>query len=319
MKCRMLLAGLFGMLTATAAGAQDFPTRPITIIVPFAAGGGADVQTRIIADGMSKELGQPVIVENRPGATGNVGLEYVSTAAPDGYTLLSLSNITVVSRNLQDQPFDLPKMMTPVANFLITPTNIIVNPNKVPVTDLSELVEHVKANPGLTFSSAGRGDGGHLTMTLFKQTQQLDMIHVAYRGTAPALAALIGGEIDMMVIDGASLQPQLDAPEVRVIGGNSSRRNGVTPDIPTGAEQGFPELSFDPVLGLTAPPGTPRPIIDRLAQALKVAAEGEAFTSLIGQVGNSVHFLDTDAFGAQLADDFARWGQVIRDNNITAE
>jgi tripartite-type tricarboxylate transporter receptor subunit TctC len=319
MNYKAVLVGAFAAFAAAAASAQDFPNKPITIVVPFAAGGGADVQTRIIAAGMSKDLGQPVIIENRPGATGNVGLDSVAAAPPDGYRILSLSNITVISRNLQNLPFDLPKMMTPIGNFLLTPTNLVVNSAKVPATNLKELVAWVQSRKGTTFSSAGNGDGGHLTMSLFKSTRNLDMTHVGYRGAAPALAALVTGEIDMMVIDGASFAPQADAKEVRVIAGASSKRNGVQPKIPTATEQGFPEVSFDPVLGLSAPPGTPMPVIERLAKAMRIAANAEEFTSLVGKVGNTVHFLDSAQFGAMLADDYVKWGKVIRDNNIKAE
>jgi len=314
-KCVLAIVG--AMLVSTAF-AQDFPTRALTIIVPFAAGGGADVQTRVIAAEMSKDLGQPIIVENRPGATGNVGLESVAGQKPDGYTLLALANNTVMARNLLGQPFDLPKMLTPIGTYLVSPLLLIVNAKKIPAKNLSELVEYARAHPGTSYSSAGHGDGGHLSLATFAKKRGLEMSFVGYRGNAPALTALIGGELDILDIDGGSFLPQMSSPDVRVIAGSSTKRNNVQPNVPTATEQGFPEIAFDPVLGLSAPPNTPKPIVDRLAKALKVATESEAFKAIEAKVGNSVYFVDGEQFGKQLSDDYIKSAKAIKEADISA-
>jgi tripartite-type tricarboxylate transporter receptor subunit TctC len=305
-------ACLFGL----AARAQDFPHRAITIVVPFAAGGGADVQTRLIGQEMSKELGQPIIIENRPGATGNVGLDAVSRAAPDGYTLLSLSNTTVIARASQNQPFDLPTLMTPVGNFLLTPGVLVVNAKQVPARNMRDLVTFLRGRQETMFSSSGNGSGGHLGMAYFAQNNKLNLTHVAYRGAAPALTALLSGEIQMMWVDSATLQPQVGSPELAAISTASSVRSGLLPNLQTAAEQGFPDASYDPVLGISAPPNTPKAVVERLSKALKAASQSPVFTSFIEKVGNKVYFLDGPEFGSFLTGEYVKWGKLMKDANI---
>ena len=269
---RFLLAAAFGFALAASAQAQEYPTRPIRIIVPYPAGGSADLLPRIFAEKLNAKWGQPVLVENRPGAGGNVGAEFAYKAEPDGYTLFATApGPLVVNQNLfRKLAFD-PAQFVPVSVMAAIPNVFLVNPN-VPAKNVDELIAYAKANPGkLNYGSQGNGTTSHLTAELFKSTVGgLNITHVPYKGSAPAMAALLGGEIDLMFDNlGVTLQ-HVRSGKLRALAVGSEKRVASLPDVPTMSEilSGFTSVAW---FGIVAPPKTPATIAEKLSAAVAEA------------------------------------------------
>jgi len=269
---RFLLAAAFGFALAASAQAQEYPTRPIRIIVPYPAGGSADLLPRIFAEKLNAKWGQPVLVENRPGAGGNVGAEFAYKAEPDGYTLFATApGPLVVNQNLfRKLAFD-PAQFVPVSVMAAIPNVFLVNPN-VPAKNVDELIAYAKANPGkLNYGSQGNGTTSHLTAELFKSTAGgLNITHVPYKGSAPAMAALLGGEIDLMFDNlGVTLQ-HVRSGKLRALAVGSEKRVASLPDVRTMSEilSGFSSVAW---FGIVAPPKTPATIAEKLSAAVAEA------------------------------------------------
>ena len=267
---RVLLATAFAL--AVSAQAQEYPTRPIRIIVPYPAGGSADLLPRIFAEKLNAKWGQPVLVENRPGAGGNVGAEVAYKAEPDGYTLFATApGPLVVNQNLYRKlAFD-PAQFVPVSVMAVIPNVFLVNPN-VPAKNVEELIAYAKANTGkLNYGSQGNGTTSHLTAELFKSTAGgLNITHVPYKGSAPAMAALLGGEIDLMFDNlGVTLQ-HVKSGKLKVLAVGSEKRVASLPDVPTMSEilSGFTSVAW---FGIVAPPKTPASIAEKLSAAVAEA------------------------------------------------
>ncbi len=302
------------------ANAQDYPTKPIKLIVPASPGGGNDAIARLVAQSLSTSLGQPVVVENRGGAGGNVGTEAVAKAAPDGYTLLlAFSGPLAMSPGLSKVPYD------PVNGFahiglLAKGYQILVVHPSVPARTVQELVALAKAKPGtINYASAGNGSPLHLAAELFRSAAGIDIVHVPYKGSSPAATAVLAGDAQMIFGGLVSSLPHVKTGRLRALAVTSPQREGQAPDVPTLAESGFPNV--DPVswYGISAPAGTPVAIIDRLSGELRrLVASKDYRELLIGQAQQAVSSTPAE-FRAFIAADLEKWTRVIRASGIKAD
>jgi tripartite-type tricarboxylate transporter receptor subunit TctC len=302
------------------AHAQGFPNKPLHIVVPFPPGGGTDVVARTVAPKMQEILGQTVLVENRAGAGGNIGTDFVAKSPADGYTLLVASAATAINNTLaKNLGWDLTRDFAPVVLLVLNQSLLAVHPS-VPATNVRELIALAKARPGqLTFASYGNGSSEHLIGELFKMMAGVDLLHVPYKGAAPAVNDLLGGQVNMLFADVAAILPHVKAGKVRPLGIGSAKRFGGLPDVPTIAEAGVPGFEGGGFLGLVAPAGTPRDAINALnAAALKSLAAPEVNERLNAlaspPVGESPEY-----FARFLRGEVDKWAQVIRAGNIKAE
>ncbi|TAK82534.1 MAG: tripartite tricarboxylate transporter substrate binding protein [Betaproteobacteria bacterium] len=311
--------GLFiaALLACAAALAQGFPARPIRIVVPFPPGGGTDVVARAVAPSMSQTLGQPVIVENRSGAGGNIGTEAVAKSAPDGYTLLVASAATAINNTLaKNISWELSRDFAPVALLVINQSLLVAHPS-VPASNVKELIALAKSKPGqVTYGSYGNGSSAHLIGELFKMMAGVDLLHVPYKGAAPAVNDLLGGQVNLVFADVAAVLPHVKAGRLKPLGIGSSRRFEGLPDVPTISEAGVPGFEAGGFLGLVAPAGTPAAAIGALnAAAVKSLAVPEVHARLVGLA--TVPMGGTpEQFGQHLRAEVEKWAKVIRAGNI---
>lgn len=312
----LLALAAVSALPAAHAQTNSYPNKPVKLIAGFAAGGPSDVIARALAESLSRELGQPVVVENRTGAAGVVGMDAVTNSAPDGYTIGLLANTTTTALHFSNKTLDIPQRLTPVGRFVSTRIALVVNPDKVPARNLPDLVDYIRKNPGLPLTSAGYGGLGHLGLELFAQEQNLKIVHVPYRGSAPALADVIAGQVAGMVVDISSALGHIQAGKVLPIAVVSGERVPSLPDIPTALELGYKSLQIDSSMGIVLPPGTPEAIVNRMGIALKRAVDGKAYADAAAKAGNARFFEDAATYRAWMEKDFARWGEVIRTANI---
>jgi tripartite-type tricarboxylate transporter receptor subunit TctC len=299
--------------SANGAAAQTYPDRPVTMVVTFAAGGSSDVLARAVAAAMSQGLGKQIVVENRPGAGGNIGAEAVAKATPDGYTLLFGTNGTLgigpaLHKNLR---YDPQKDLAPVGMLHQLPLVLIVNP-QVPATNLRELIDYAKKNPGkLTFASAGVGSASHLTAEMFKIAAGIDLLHVPYKGGGAATADLISGQVSMMLETIPNALPLARGGQMRALGVTTKERSANAPDIPTFAESGLPGFDVGAWTGLFVPADTPKAIVDRLnAETVRIATD-PAYVAQIRKMGTDVASSSADAFRSFVAKDVQNWTQAI--------
>ncbi len=312
------------MFASEPAHAQvsDYPNRPIRMIVPFPAGGPTDGMARIISDRLGTVLGQTVVVENRGGgAGGSIGAKAVATADPDGYTILitpggSLTSGPAVHKNIGYDPV---KVFTPVAELIQTPLIVAVHPD-FRVKSLAEVVSYAKANPGkVSWGSQGFGTAPHLLAELFKLEAGVNIVHVPYRGTAPMLAAIVAGEVQIVADPSTTCLPHVQSGRLRAIAIAGTERHPQLPDVPTTVEAGFPKLDAPFWLGVVAPAGTPRPIIDKLNAAFRDALAQPEARERLATLGADVKIGTPEQFGTMLAKELAQWTAVVKAANITAE
>ncbi|MDQ5847653.1 MAG: tripartite tricarboxylate transporter substrate binding protein [Pseudomonadota bacterium] len=309
------------LILPAAAQAQAYPNKPIRWIVPYTGGGITDVVTRVVTQKIQASLGQSVVVDNRPGANSILGADIVAKAPPDGYTMLTViaahaANATLYAGKL---PFDPVKSFAPISLAAIAPLILTVN-NNFPAKDVKELIAYARANPGkVNFGSSGIGAAAHLTTELLKQTAAIDMVHVPYKGTAPALIALMANDIQMLVDVPSTLMPHVRGGKIKALAMFSASRIPGAPEVPTVAEAGGPPLESSTWVLFLAPAGTPREIVNRLAaetrKAINESDIKERFTQIgIEPVGNSpeeaAKFLDTE---------IAKWAKVINTAGVKAE
>ncbi|MGH8803824.1 MAG: Bug family tripartite tricarboxylate transporter substrate binding protein [Polaromonas sp.] len=318
---RSLLALALPLLTG-AAFAQAYPNKAIKLIVPFPAGGPTDTASRIVGQKLAERLKQPVVIENRAGASGSIAAAAVAKSAPDGYTLMMLATPTLLAPHLYKKAgYDILKDFAPVATIYDLPIVMVVNPTLMPsVTDLQKLITHAKAQPGkLNYTSSGAGSFGHLSMESLKALGQFDMQHVAYRGGVPAITDLLGGQVPMMYADLVAALSHIQSGKLRAIAVGSPRRVSVIPNVKTVAEQGF--SGFDAVSwgGLLAPAGTPRDIVSRLAEELKQILSEKDVQEKLEHAGTFAAYQSPDQMAARMRQDYDKWGRVIRDKGISAE
>ena len=307
-------------LVAGAAFAQAWPAKPITIVVPFPPGGPTDTATRIVGQKMAADLKQPVLVDNKSGASGTIGAAAAARAAPDGYTLLMLATPTLLASHLYGATsYDIFKNFAPVGTVYDLPIVMVVNPAKLPeVTGLQQLIAKARAEGGkLDYTSAGAGSFGHLTTEQLKTIGKFEMQHVSYRGSSPAVADLIGGQVPVMFSDLVGVLPHIRANTLRAIAVGSGQRVSLLPEVKTVAEQGFAGFDATSWGGMLTPAGTPKEVITRLNEALKKALADKEVQQKLEGAGTFAAWQSPEQMGARMKQDFERWGQVIRDNKIT--
>lgn len=308
-----------GLITTTAARADDYPSHPITIVVPFAPGGNVDISARVLAPILSKELGRSVVVENRSGAGGALGAPYVARAPADGYTLMlgsSGTNSTVPATNDQI-PYDPIKSFTILGGVTTTPSLLVVS-NKVPAKTFDELVKYSMTKPGgLSFGSPGVGSFNHLTLELVKEKSKLHVTHIPYKGAGQAMSDVISGQLDGMFDQSSSSMPMAKQGQIRIIAQLSDRRSALLPDVPTLAEQGVPGVTAKVYTALFAPANLPKPVEKRLVAALEKARQDPAVQERFRALGSEVVTMDQRAFEQYAKADLQLWKEVAKTNHIT--
>jgi tripartite-type tricarboxylate transporter receptor subunit TctC len=315
------LLALAALAVASAAWAQGYPNKPIRVLVPFVPGGNVDITARTIAPALGEVLGQPVIVENRPGAAGMLGAQAMLAAGPDGYTLMMGSNSSLaVAPNLYSNwPYDPLKGIAPITNLQITPFVLVVKP-ALPAKTLEEFLKLARENPGrLTMASGGNGSSNQLVGELFQMMTGVKFSHVPYKGTGAALVDLAGGQVDMLFDQASSTVGNVRGGKIRAIAVASSARQAALPDTPTFAEAGVRDFEIDNFTGLVGPAGMPADAVAKIqAAAVKALATPmvrERFASLgVQPVGST-----PDQFAATIREDLARWSKVIKAAGIKAE
>jgi tripartite-type tricarboxylate transporter receptor subunit TctC len=309
-----------GLAVAGAAGAQAYPTKPIRFIAPFAAGGALDTLTRTIAGRMQESWGQPVVVENRTGAGGNIGADLVAKAAPDGYTLV-MGTIATHAINVslyERMPYDAVKDFAPVTIAASINNSLSVHPS-VPAKNVAELIAYAKANPGrLTFGSAGSGTSQHLAGELFRTMAGVDMVHIPYKGGAPAMVDLLAGQISMTFGDIPTALPHIRAGKLRSLAVTGAKRSPLLPDVPTIAEQGLAGFDVTAWFGVFTTAGTPRPVVNQLnAEIVRILNLPDVREKLMG-IGMAPVTNSPDAFAAYVQSEIAKWARVVKASGAKA-
>lgn len=320
MKTVMRLAVLLGLALCLPTPADAYPDKPITVVVPFPAGGASDTTARLMAEKMSQLLGQPAVVENKAGATGAIGATLVKQTAPDGYTILVASIGTYATnpflqKGLQYDPqkdFDL------ITVAVRTPNVLVANPN-FPVNSLAELIDHMKKNPGkVSFASSGSGSSDHLTAALLMQKTGTQGMHVPYKGGAPAIADLIGGHANVSFQNLGAIIGQVKAGKLKALAVSSEKRIPQLPDVPTLAEAGYPDIVVYSWQAAAAPKGLPKDVRAKLNKAAIDALKSQEVTAKFNDLGFEVVANSSDEFATFLGEELARWKLVIETGNITA-
>ena len=316
------IACAFGALAAApAAIAQAFPSRPVTLVVPFPPGGGTDTGGRVIAEQLSRRWGQPVVVENKGGAAGQIGADFVAKAKPDGYTLL-LGNIGTQAINpslYAKLPYDADKAFAPVSLVAELPLAMMVNPS-VPVRTAAEFIALAKSKPGqMSYSSSGAGGAPHLAAELFKDRTGSFVLHVPYRGGGPAIADLLAGHVQLSFMTVLEASGHIKAGKLRALAVTGAQRVAAFPDVPTlgeGAVPGFNAISW---IGLLAPAGTPAELVEKMSADVRAVLADEAVKARFVALGGVPRATTPAEFGKMIADDKARYAQIIRSRKITVE
>jgi tripartite-type tricarboxylate transporter receptor subunit TctC len=304
---------LLAMLFATQCLAQDYPTHPVKIIVPFGAGGPADVTARQIGSILQENFGQPFVIENRTGAGGVIGTFEVSKAAPDGYTLLMMSNTQTANESLVPQrKYELMRDLAPIAPINNSDLVIVVHPS-VPAKTLAEFIALAKSQPGkLNYASSGQGTPYHMAGELFKTMAGIDVVHVPYRNSGEARSGVIGGQVQMMIDAVTAMAPNVAENQVRALATTGQTRSGVLPDVPTAIEAGVAGYEATIWLGLMAPAGTPKPIIDKLNAAVNAAIKRPDIVKLWTGQGAVPMSMTPEAFDKYLRGDIVKWAEVVK-------
>jgi tripartite-type tricarboxylate transporter receptor subunit TctC len=320
---RALLCGLAALVLAAAsplAAADEYPTRPVRIVVPFAAGGPADVYARFIAQRLQEAMGQTFIVDDRPGAGSLIGTDAVAKSAPDGYTLLLMSNTHTVNETLlQNKPYDLLRDLVPVAPINYSDLVLVAHPS-VPVNNVRELIKLAKEKPGkLTYASSGTGTPYHMAGELFKSMSGTSILHIPYRGSSGARTDVLGGQVNLMFDAVTTMTEHIKAGKVKAIGTSGKRRSSVLPDVPTIDESGLKGYEATIWLGLMAPKGTPPEIVNRLNAAVsKIVSQPDMQQSWEKQ-GAVPMVMSPQAFDKYVRDDIQKWAKVIHTAHIKAD
>ena len=317
-----MLRTLFSLLLATAsmlAMAQDFPARPISIIVPVPPGGIVDMAARLAGDPLTRALGQSVVVENRAGASGNIAYGLVAAAKPDGYTLLaSYSMYHVGNPSMFSGLRWNAESFKPVGMVAVAPNVVVVHPS-LPVTSLTELVEYARKNPGkLNYASQGSGSIPHVGTELFKQMNDVDMVHVPYKGSGPAIQDVLSGQVQLFITTPPSVLGHIQQGKLRAIAVASDTRHPLLPDVPTSVEQGM-DFKLDAWVALFAPAGTPDEIVAKLSDALAGSLDSPEVRSRAAQAGITARPMVSAELGRTVAADTAHWSKVIKAANIRAD
>ncbi len=316
---RLLFAAIV-LAVAAPSFAQTYPSKPIKIVVPYPPGGFNDTLGRILAAKFTEAWGQPVVVDNKPGANTLIGGEFVAKSAPDGYTLYVVAfPFSVVPSLFKTMPYDTVKDFQPIILAGQTPNLLVVNPS-VAVNSVADLIRMAKASPGkLSYASTGNGSSNHISMELFKSMAGVDIVHIPYKGSAPAVTDLLGGQVHVMFDNTPNVLPHVKSGRLRALGQSGTARGALTPDVPTVAEAGVPGYEVTVWFGLVAPAGTPREVVDKLnAEVKKILAMPDVREKFAAQgvepVGST-----PEQFGAHIREQMAKWGKVVKDAGVKPE
>jgi tripartite-type tricarboxylate transporter receptor subunit TctC len=312
----LLLAG-----AALTAAAQTYPSKPVKLIVPFPAGGPADIFGRFLGQGMGAQLGQPVVVENVSGMSGVLGVDRAAKSQPDGYTLAIISSTagSIGPFAIAKMPFDPLKDLSLITTVVRVPEVLAVHPS-LPVSTVAELVAHAKANPGkVNYGSAGSGGITHLAVELLKVEAGIDVVHVPYKGAAPAVNDLLGGQVQMGIFDVPVLVSHLRAGKLRALAITSGRRATTLPEVQTTAEAGYPSVLSDNWYGLVGPPGLPAPVLRRIHRAAVAALNSAEVIEQYAKVSGVAMPSSPEEFAVFIAQDQAKWGRVVKAIGFKAE
>jgi tripartite-type tricarboxylate transporter receptor subunit TctC len=317
------LAVILALLALAGCGSDDasFPSRPVTLIVPFPAAGSSDILARLVSERAERSLGQPIVIENRPGAGGNIGTELAARAPADGYTLVlcTIGTCAINPALYEKMPYDLERDFRAVILFGSIANLLTVNPS-VPARDVAELVALAKSRPGkLSFGSSGYGSSPHLAGELFKQAAGIDLIHVPYRGSAPAITDLRGGQIDVFFDNTPSILPQVKAGAVRALATTGAVRSPLVPDVPTMAESGYRDFVIAPWFGVMTARATPDEMVDRINGAYDEALRDAAIVRRLAEIGMTAHGGPAESFQEHIRKESTRWGALVKQHGIRAE
>ncbi|MBI2962054.1 MAG: tripartite tricarboxylate transporter substrate binding protein [Betaproteobacteria bacterium] len=317
---RALAAALLAVSLAPGALAQSYPARPVKIIVPFGAGGPADIYARAIAQRLTEPLGQQVVVEDRPGAGSALGTDAAAKSAPDGHTLLMISNTHAINETLNPKlPYALLRDFVPITQVNVMPNVLVVNP-KFQVNSVKDVIAMAKSRPGkLNYASSGPGTPYHLAAELFKAMAGVNIVHIPHKASGEARASVLGGQVEMMFDSLPTTVQQIKAGKLKGLAITSTKRSPLLPEVPTVAEAGVPGYEADLWLGLVAPAGTPAPIIGRLhAEIVKILARPEVRASFIQQ-GTEPIANSPEQFASVLKNEVEKWGKVVKFSGAKVE
>jgi tripartite-type tricarboxylate transporter receptor subunit TctC len=309
------------LLVAAGAAAQGYPNKPIRLICPFPPGGAVDIASRAVAAELSKNLGQTVAVENRPGAGGNIGGAEAARSAPDGYTLfMSTSGIQAINPTLyRKMPFDPNRELMPVSA-LVSLSNVLVLHPSVPAASLAEVLALVRARPGqINYASSGNGTSIHMSAELFKSMTGTNIVHVPYKGSAPAVTDLLGGQVQMMFDNIPSALPHIKAGKLKPIATTGARRDPALPDLPTIAEAGVPGYEAGVWFGLTVPAGTPKEIVARLTAESIKSTKSPDFVKRMSELGYVILGTSAEQMAEMTHADLKRWPPVVKASGAAAD
>lgn len=318
---KVFLAVALASLAVTAAGAQEYPTKPVRITHGYAAGGATDNVARILGEELRKELGQPVVIEAKPGASGTIAATAIAQSSPDGYSLLlgTIGSQTINVQLISPPPYDSVKDFAPISLAVINDGVLVAN-KSFPASNFKEFVELLRKNPGkYMFASSGAGGPTHLGGELLKATAKVDMTHVPYRGDGPAMTDVMGGSVPLLVTVMASAAPFIKAGSVKAIAALGDQRFPEFPDMATVAEQGYPGFSAYAWIALFAPAGTPAAIIDKLNKATRKALANPDVVKRLDALGSRVKDSTPEELAQLVKSDLKKWGDIIRENKISGQ
>lgn len=317
-----LCLALAGVLPFAASAQQAYPNKPVRVIVPFVAGGTTDIFARLIAEKLSQQLGQQFIIDNRGGAGGNIGADAVAKAAPDGYTLVmgTVGTHAINASLYAKMPYDPQTDFEPVAFSASVPNLMVVNIKKVKAKTVQEFIAEAKAVPGgFTMASSGNGTSIHLSGELFKQQTGVDMPHVPYRGSGPAINDMVGGQVDVMFDNLPSSIEQAKAGTIRAIAVTSPKRSPALPDVPTVAESGLPGFEAESWFALFAPKGTPQAVVDKINAEVKKALDQPDTKKRFADLGGEIRTMSPQELRAYVAAEREKWAKVVKASGAKVE
>ena len=312
-----VLAALAVFFALPAANAQTYPSKPIRVIVGYAPGGAVDLVARAVGQELAKGLGQPVVVENKPGAATNIAVKALIDSAPDGYTLMLAANALAANMSLfQPAPFDVARDMVPVS--LVGRVPVVIAASAASnLTTLAQLIEAARARPGaVTYGSPGNGSTPHLAVELFVRAAGISLAHLPYKGGAPAITDVIGGHVQLVAVNALEVLPHVKSGKLKVLAVLSPQRSPILPDVPTIAESGYPGFEASVWYGFVAPAATPRPIVARLHAEVQKALASPDVRNRLASAGGEVLPASTEQFGAMIAAERARYEKLIREAGI---
>ena len=318
MKCRALCTTI--LLATTSAGAQDYPARPVRVVVPYAPGGPVDIVGRITAQKLTEAFGQQFVVDNRAGAGGNIAVEVVARSAPDGYTLLVGANGTnAINPNLyRKMTVDPEKDLAPISMVASSAMILVVHPS-LPAANVKQLIALARSQPGaINYASSGSGSTAHLSAELFKSMAKIDLLHVPYKGAGPALTDLIAGQVQTMITGVSSTLPYVKAGRLKALGVSSEKRLPLLPEVPSISEQ-LPGFEVTTWYGVFAPAATPAPLVEKLNQALVRIFNAPDAQARLAAIGADVHTNAPEQFARAIAHERAKWAKIVRESGARAD